>query len=427
MCVPPLTPKKAYEMIYNVCVFNPDHYAGLVMQEAGLGDKLDDDETKLINQKLVFYCTDDPHTYDGHCHFQGAMIEPLTAEDKEHYLEYLHSWKEEYPVPTQFITNANVERLQKVLDTVTSDPTLMTNETKALIEKLYQLTNSNQSSQAQPYTGQKQQTQQNPYPLATQMLEEIKKSQSFFAEELKQLEEIIEPETWSKYKQNLNLKSLANAIYNKAILSADSNALKNIFSNATDKWTLQTFDKATWLFNTKKTRQLIDFQFRVIGIDLWLQNKNTADATQSTVPSQLIIFDSKNEKFALDFKMILETEKNAFAELLCNFFCENIEDVQAEHCSNVVQMINLFRENRSANNVKQSWRLIFWLLFAAAVDDEIYNEELSKIIEVAYLLDFDEPMIRDWCNAVKYIASGNKFDKDCDLKFETQQGKDFFE
>ena len=255
------------------------------------------------------------------------------------------------------------------------------------------------------------------------MLDEIKKSQSYFAEELKQLEE---QQTWSKYKQNLNLKGLANAIYNKAILSADSNALKNIFSNATDKWTLQTFDKATWLFNTKKTRQLIDFQFRVIGIDLWLQNKNTADATQSTVPSQLIIFDSKNEKFALDFKMILETKKSAFAELLCNFFCENIEDVQAEHCSNVVQMINLFRENRSANNVKQSWRLIFWLLFAAAVDDEIYNKELSKIIEVAYLLDFNEPMIRDWCNAVKYTASGNKFDKDCDLKFETQQGKDFF-
>ena len=89
-------------------------------------------------------------------------------------------------------------------------------------------------------------------------------------------------------------------------------------------------------------------------------------------------------------------------------------------------MINLFRENRSANNVKQSWRLIFWLLFAAAVDDEIYNKELSKIIELAYLLDFNEPMIRDWCNAVKYTASGNKFGKDCNLKFETQQGKNFF-
>ena len=70
--------------------------------------------------------------------------------------------------------------------------------------------------------------------------------------------------------------------------------------------------------------------------------------------------------------------------------------------------------------------LIFWLLFLAAIDDDLYNNELSAIIDLAYCLKFDEPIIRDWCRAVQYVLEGNHLAEDCDLTCETAAGKQFF-
>lgn len=70
--------------------------------------------------------------------------------------------------------------------------------------------------------------------------------------------------------------------------------------------------------------------------------------------------------------------------------------------------------------------LIFWLLFLAAIDENLYNNELSSIVDFAYCLKFDEPMIRDWCNAVKYVLEGNHLNENCDLQCVTDSGKEFF-
>lgn len=71
-------------------------------------------------------------------------------------------------------------------------------------------------------------------------------------------------------------------------------------------------------------------------------------------------------------------------------------------------------------------RLIFWLLFGAAVNDEIYNNELSNIVDLAYCFDFNEKILRDWCKAVSFVATNGKIDKDSPLKLETAEGKNFF-
>lgn len=70
--------------------------------------------------------------------------------------------------------------------------------------------------------------------------------------------------------------------------------------------------------------------------------------------------------------------------------------------------------------------LIFWLLFLAAINEDLYNNELSSIIDLAYCLKFDEPMIRDWCHAVEYVLTGNHLNEECDLQCETSVGKQFF-
>ena len=69
---------------------------------------------------------------------------------------------------------------------------------------------------------------------------------------------------------------------------------------------------------------------------------------------------------------------------------------------------------------------IFWNLFLCAIDDDIYNEQLPNVVELAHYLDFDEPMMRDWCRAVEYVLAGNKLSEDCDLECETVEGARFF-
>ena len=71
-------------------------------------------------------------------------------------------------------------------------------------------------------------------------------------------------------------------------------------------------------------------------------------------------------------------------------------------------------------------RLIFWLLFGAAVNDDIYNNELSNIVDLAYCFDFNEKMLRDWCKAVSFFAANGKLDKDSPLTLETSEGRKFF-
>lgn len=71
-------------------------------------------------------------------------------------------------------------------------------------------------------------------------------------------------------------------------------------------------------------------------------------------------------------------------------------------------------------------QMIFWMLFLAALDDEIYNNELDSIIDIAYCMDFNEAMIRDWCRAVEYIMQGNRLQEGCDFPCETIEGARFF-
>ena len=66
------------------------------------------------------------------------------------------------------------------------------------------------------------------------------------------------------------------------------------------------------------------------------------------------------------------------------------------------------------------------MLFTTAIDDEIYNNELSNIIDFAYCLDFNEVMIRDWCRAIEYVLAGNHLSENCDLVCESEEGKAFF-
>ena len=86
-----------------------------------------------------------------------------------------------------------------------------------------------------------------------------------------------------------------------------------------------------------------------------------------------------------------------------------------------VGLINVYRDIKN-----KFYRLIFWLLFGAAVCDEVYNGELSNIVDMAYCLGFDEPLMRDWCKAVAFVVGGGRLKEGATLQLETAAGKAFF-
>lgn len=69
---------------------------------------------------------------------------------------------------------------------------------------------------------------------------------------------------------------------------------------------------------------------------------------------------------------------------------------------------------------------VFWNLFILSLDEKIYENEIAKVVDLAYCLGFNEAMMRDWCRAVEYVLAGNRISEDCDLECETPEAKQYF-
>lgn len=104
--------------------------------------------------------------------------------------------------------------------------------------------------------------------------------------------------------------------------------------------------------------------------------------------------------------------------------------------SNAEDVINAFsscktigdhRDDNPNSEIADYYELVFWLLFTAAIDDNIYNNSLSDIIDLAYCLEFNEEMINDWCKAIEFVLNGNQLcEEECNLKLDTKEGRWFF-
>lgn len=82
---------------------------------------------------------------------------------------------------------------------------------------------------------------------------------------------------------------------------------------------------------------------------------------------------------------------------------------------------------------------MFWMFMMAALDEHIYNDQLEYITDLAEMLEFNEPMVRDWCKAAVYVVGGGHLqdlaksygDKEMNpennpLGLITPEGREFF-
>lgn len=108
--------------------------------------------------------------------------------------------------------------------------------------------------------------------------------------------------------------------------------------------------------------------------------------------------------------------------------CINLIDIEKDDVMKFLERIRKCNSctNTSFNNPKYCnvpYHLLFWLIFSMSVDNENYNNNLSVVSDVAYILNFDEEMVKDWIAAVKGVLEGKKLQQ---INYKTDAAKKFF-
>lgn len=133
-----------------------------------------------------------------------------------------------------------------------------------------------------------------------------------------------------------------------------------------------------------------------------------------------------NQYLSVLRNIIVTFDKNAMGMSWKNpQIISNAEDVINAFSS--CKTMSTHRDDNPNSEIAEYYELVFWLLFTAAIDDNIYNNSLSDIIDLAYCLEFNEEMINDWCKAIEFVFNGNQLcEEECNLKLDTKEGKWFF-
>lgn len=180
----------------------------------------------------------------------------------------------------------------------------------------------------------------------------------------------------------------------------------------------------------------IDVYLGKTGIvkDVYIENDENTSGNNSTKDNEDKIKFSPIELF-IESKMKSEylniILKNSFGDSLANYCKEG-----GFYLSNYVEGdVNLFIEKiRKCNKCRNGYmtnvetcsvprHLMFWLIFIVSVDNKNYNENLSIVSDVAYLLGFDEEKLADWVVAVKGVLEGKKLNE---MEYKTEAAKKFF-
>lgn len=122
------------------------------------------------------------------------------------------------------------------------------------------------------------------------------------------------------------------------------------------------------------------------------------------------------------------TRKNKEFNFIAQFGCY---DLMSE-CDDISRLIDrvkklkIIKDTYSYDILKYVGDVIFWNLLAVTLDENVYEKNINKIIDLAYMFEFSEAMIKDWCRAVEFVLSGN-FKGDFEqLNFDTAEANQYF-
>ena len=119
--------------------------------------------------------------------------------------------------------------------------------------------------------------------------------------------------------------------------------------------------------------------------------------------TQTVKDSSSGSRFSFAFKDLDYSDKNITIKELIDACSESVDD-------------NFYINDFGG-------QIIFFALMTIAIDNELYNEKVSIISDMAYLIGFNSEKIKDWVFVVKTVLEGEKIDLD---KLNTEEAKEFF-
>lgn len=159
-------------------------------------------------------------------------------------------------------------------------------------------------------------------------------------------------------------------------------------------------------------------RFRMVIQELWGDFKEFKQVALSKNPLTVLFGEKSDNPFV---QVILEeTFKEGKAEV---FECED------QACNTLEDIEDVIKECKACSgctfySCSISGQIIFFSLLIAALDENAYMENVEMIADFAFLIGFDEDMMKDWIYAVKSVLGNETFEIN---KMRTEKARNFFE
>lgn len=177
---------------------------------------------------------------------------------------------------------------------------------------------------------------------------------------------------------------------------------------------------------TSEDMKLIKFEN--IITNLWKKFKNFRwnSSEDGNSPLKFLLGESSNNKYG---QIILDKSFNK------NIVSSAYSFTHSRSCTYSIRFYgtnNIDALKRVCENCREcgvykpcnlSGQLIFFALLYIAVDNDNYNEKINIISDMAYLIGFDEKMMKDWIYVVKMVLKAEEVDLE---NLSTDDAKGFF-
>lgn len=127
-------------------------------------------------------------------------------------------------------------------------------------------------------------------------------------------------------------------------------------------------------------------------------------------PLRLFIDSKKTNEYS---KVILNNAKFKLDEWAEYTSGRSLMDLK----ENILMTKKLIEILRNPTNKRESLNFIFWLLFISTVDNADYDEKISTIADLSYMIGLSDEVIKDLTNVVKVVLG----DEDSKVKITTEE------
>lgn len=169
-------------------------------------------------------------------------------------------------------------------------------------------------------------------------------------------------------------------------------------------------------------------KFETIITDLWKKFGycKSNESIDKINPLKLLLGESSNNQYS---QIILDKSFNSnivlhFKASDCKYFISNHTSNKIDELINACRVCNKASSCGFTRYCNLSNQLIFFALIYIAVDNDNYNEKINIISDMAYLIGFNDEMIKDWIHVVKMVLKSEKIDLN---KLNTKEAKGFFQ